>query len=132
MDKEHSFSAFSMESLEKRALLTAYAFSPVVYGTYQNTSAEGSQITIGTNGWDTSKVFVGGTMDVNYSLGGTATPGVDYDAEYQSGVITVVRAGPMFRIVAQNDMEEPMTASPVISGGRIYLRTFEALYAVGL
>ena len=50
----------------------------------------------------------------------------------RSGVITVVRAGPMFRIVAQNDMEEPMTASPVISGGRIYLRTFEALYAVGL
>ena len=33
-------------------------------------------------------------------------------------------------IVAQNDTGEVMSASPVISGGTIYLRTFEALWAI--
>lgn len=49
----------------------------------------------------------------------------------RSGIVTVVKAGPKFEIVSQNDMQEPITASPVIAGGKIYLRSFEALYAIG-
>ena len=49
----------------------------------------------------------------------------------RSGIVTVVKAGPQFEIVSQNDMQEPITASPVMSGGRIYLRSFDALYAIG-
>jgi outer membrane protein assembly factor BamB len=49
----------------------------------------------------------------------------------REGVVTVVKAGQEFRIVSQNDMGEPITASPVISNGRIYLRSFDALYAIG-
>jgi outer membrane protein assembly factor BamB len=49
----------------------------------------------------------------------------------RSGIVTVVKAGQEFQIVSQNDMQEPITASPVIADGRIYLRSFEALYAVG-
>ena len=46
------------------------------------------------------------------------------------GVVTVVQAGPKFKVLAKNKMGESIAASPAISGGRIYLRTFEALYAI--
>jgi outer membrane protein assembly factor BamB len=49
----------------------------------------------------------------------------------RNGVVTVLRAGPKFEIVSQNDMGESISASPVISNGRIYIRTFDALYAIG-
>ena len=48
----------------------------------------------------------------------------------RDGKITVVRAGRDFEIVAQNDSGEYMSASPVIANGTVYLRTFEALWAV--
>ncbi len=46
------------------------------------------------------------------------------------GKVTVVRAGRKFEIVAQNNLSEPISSSPVVAGGTIYLRTFEALYAI--
>jgi FOG: WD40-like repeat len=49
----------------------------------------------------------------------------------RKGIVTVVKAGQQFEVVSTNDMQEPITASPVVSGGRIYLRSFEALYAIG-
>ena len=49
----------------------------------------------------------------------------------RNGVVTVVRAGREFEMLAQNNLEEPISASPTISGGRIYIRTFNALYAIG-
>ncbi|HVA47785.1 MAG TPA: PQQ-binding-like beta-propeller repeat protein [Pirellulales bacterium] len=48
----------------------------------------------------------------------------------RGGVITVVKAGPKFEILASNDMQEPISSSLAVSGGRIYIRTFEALYVV--
>ncbi|MFN3192332.1 MAG: PQQ-binding-like beta-propeller repeat protein [Aureliella sp.] len=49
----------------------------------------------------------------------------------KDGVCTVVKAGPDFEIVATNDMGgEPITASPVVAGGTLYLRTYNALYAI--
>lgn len=47
-----------------------------------------------------------------------------------SGVVTVVKAGKEFEILAQNDFGETLTASPAISNGTIYFRTFEALWAI--
>jgi outer membrane protein assembly factor BamB len=49
----------------------------------------------------------------------------------RKGIVTVIKAGPKFEIVSQNDMGESISSSPVISNGRIYLRTFDALYAIG-
>ncbi|MCZ6796123.1 MAG: pyrrolo-quinoline quinone, partial [Planctomycetota bacterium] len=46
------------------------------------------------------------------------------------GVVTVVKAGREFEVLAENKMDEPITASPLISGGTLYLRTFDALYAI--
>ncbi|MBW3538969.1 MAG: PQQ-binding-like beta-propeller repeat protein [Planctomycetes bacterium] len=48
----------------------------------------------------------------------------------RDGVITVTKAGRDFEIVAQNELGEDMASSPVISNGTIYLRTFDALWAI--
>ena len=45
--------------------------------------------------------------------------------------VVLLPEGRQFEILAQNKMEESISSSPAISGGRIYLRTFNALYAVG-
>lgn len=48
----------------------------------------------------------------------------------RDGKVTVVRAGPQFEKVAENDLEEEIAASPVVSNGTLYLRSFEALWAI--
>ena len=48
----------------------------------------------------------------------------------RSGVVTVVRAGKEFEILAQNDLGEDISSSPVIADGTIYLRTFASLFAI--
>ncbi|MGE0610611.1 MAG: PQQ-binding-like beta-propeller repeat protein [Pirellulales bacterium] len=49
----------------------------------------------------------------------------------RDGVVSVLRAGPEFELLASNDLEEGISASPAISGGRIYFRTNESLFAIG-
>lgn len=47
------------------------------------------------------------------------------------GRCTVVKAGREFEVVATNSLNgEPMTASPIVAGGALYLRTYDALYAI--
>jgi outer membrane protein assembly factor BamB len=47
------------------------------------------------------------------------------------GTVTVVKAGPEFKEVAVNKLSDEMTASPAVSNGRIYLRGWKTLYAIG-
>ena len=49
----------------------------------------------------------------------------------EDGVTAVVRAGPRFELLAQNDFGEYTLSSPAISEGQIFIRTESALYAVG-
>lgn len=49
----------------------------------------------------------------------------------RDGTVTVTRAGRDFEIVAQNKINEDTSASPAVANGRIYLRTFKALWAIG-
>jgi outer membrane protein assembly factor BamB len=49
----------------------------------------------------------------------------------RDGTVTVVKAGPKFVKLATNKLPDQISASPAVSGGRIYLRGFKALYAVG-
>jgi outer membrane protein assembly factor BamB len=49
----------------------------------------------------------------------------------RDGVCTVLKAGAKLEVVAENDIgNEPITASPVISEGTLYLRSYDALYAI--
>jgi outer membrane protein assembly factor BamB len=47
------------------------------------------------------------------------------------GVTFVLKAGPVFELVARNDLGEDCRASPAISRGQILLRTLENLYSIG-
>jgi outer membrane protein assembly factor BamB len=49
----------------------------------------------------------------------------------RDGTVSVVKAGPKFELLAENRLRDQTASSPVISGGRIYLRGFESLYAIG-
>jgi outer membrane protein assembly factor BamB len=48
----------------------------------------------------------------------------------RDGHFTVVKAGRKFEIAATNEIGETITASPVVANGTLYLRTFNALYAI--
>ncbi|MBG88292.1 MAG: serine/threonine protein kinase [Verrucomicrobiales bacterium] len=47
------------------------------------------------------------------------------------GEATVVRPGDKFEVVARNSLDEPISSSPAISQGQIFVRTHEALYCIG-
>jgi outer membrane protein assembly factor BamB len=49
----------------------------------------------------------------------------------RDGTVTVVKAGPTFERVAENRLADMFTASPAVSNGRIYLRGWNSLYAIG-
>ena len=48
----------------------------------------------------------------------------------RDGRITVFKAGRKFKIVAENDLGEDMSSSPVVSNGVMYLRGFKNLWAI--
>lgn len=49
----------------------------------------------------------------------------------EDGVTVVVKAGPVFEMLAENDLGGFTLSSPAISDGQIFIRTDEALYAIG-
>ncbi|MBS0260814.1 MAG: PQQ-like beta-propeller repeat protein, partial [Planctomycetes bacterium] len=49
----------------------------------------------------------------------------------RNGTVTIVKAGRKFEQVWQTQLEDSTTSSPVISNGRLYIRTNEALWAFG-
>ena len=69
-------------------------------------------------------------------LGGafSASPvlaGGHFYATNESGRTFVFKAGPKFEAVAENDLGDGGFASPVICGGRIFIRTDDFLYCIG-
>lgn len=47
-----------------------------------------------------------------------------------AGQVRVIKPGPAYECVAQYDMGEKFFASPVVSGGRIFLRGYQNLYCI--
>ena len=47
------------------------------------------------------------------------------------GVIVVLESGETLRVLARNELHEPIMATPAIAGGRLYVRTAGHLYAFG-
>lgn len=48
----------------------------------------------------------------------------------RDGKVHVIQAGREFKILSVNDLGEDQSSSPAISGGTIYMRTFEHLWAI--
>jgi outer membrane protein assembly factor BamB len=49
----------------------------------------------------------------------------------EDGLTSVVKAGPVFEVIAENDFDDYTLSSPAISGGRIFFRTTKFLWAIG-
>jgi outer membrane protein assembly factor BamB len=49
----------------------------------------------------------------------------------RDGTVSVVELGRTFKLLATNKLPDYINASPAISGGRIYLRGFQTLFAIG-
>ena len=49
----------------------------------------------------------------------------------EDGQIFVVKAGPDFTLLATNDVGERLMATPALSGGTLYVRSENHLFAIG-
>lgn len=49
----------------------------------------------------------------------------------EDGLTTVVKAGPKFEVVAENNLNDYTLSSPAISDGQIFMRTAQYLYCIG-
>jgi outer membrane protein assembly factor BamB len=49
----------------------------------------------------------------------------------RNGVVVVLAAGDTFKVLARNDLQESILATPALTDGKVYLRTEKHLYAFG-
>ncbi|HJY88118.1 MAG TPA: PQQ-binding-like beta-propeller repeat protein [Candidatus Acidoferrales bacterium] len=49
----------------------------------------------------------------------------------EDGLTTVIKTGPKFEVLAENDLNDYTLSSPAISDGHIFLRTARFLYSIG-
>lgn len=49
----------------------------------------------------------------------------------RKGTVFVVKAGPELEVLSKNQLGEETTASPAVSNGKVFIRTYKALYAFG-
>jgi outer membrane protein assembly factor BamB len=49
----------------------------------------------------------------------------------EDGVTSVIKAGPEFQLLAENEFDDYTLSSPAVSGGRMYFRTTKFLWAIG-
>ncbi len=49
----------------------------------------------------------------------------------EDGVTSVIKAGPQFEVLAENDLAEYTLSSPAVSDGQIFIRTSGHLYCIG-
>jgi outer membrane protein assembly factor BamB len=49
----------------------------------------------------------------------------------EDGVTVVVKAGPTFQVLAENDFDDYTLSSPAVSEGQVFIRTATHLYCIG-
>jgi outer membrane protein assembly factor BamB len=49
----------------------------------------------------------------------------------EDGMTTVIKAGPQFKVLAENNLNDYTLSSPAISDGQIFIRTAQYLYCIG-
>jgi outer membrane protein assembly factor BamB len=49
----------------------------------------------------------------------------------EDGVTSVVKAGPVFEVLAENEFDDYTLSSPAVSDGQIFIRTTKFLWCIG-
>ncbi|MBI5280900.1 MAG: PQQ-binding-like beta-propeller repeat protein [Candidatus Solibacter usitatus] len=115
-------------SYEKGA---AYVPSPILYGDYLYVTTDRGLLTCIEA--RTGKVIYEGKR-VPKPATFSASP-IAYDGRIflssEDGDVFVVKAGPEHEVLGTNSLDEPLYASPAISGGRVYFRGVRRLFAIG-
>ncbi len=78
----------------------------------------------------TGKILWRERLGPHFSASLVAANGLAYFLS-DKGLMTVIRPGPEFEVVARNDIGEDMRASPAISEGQMLLRGVRNLYCIG-
>ncbi|MCK5067064.1 MAG: PQQ-binding-like beta-propeller repeat protein [Bacteroidales bacterium] len=125
--KDSTTNEFIVWSIKRGA---AYMPTNLIYGDYLYNLRMNGNITCfeALTGEVVYKERIPEAMGITAS--GVASNGKLYYSTEQGDVV-VVAAGPEFRIISRNPMEDLIMASPAISGDMIYFRTQHYLVAVG-
>jgi outer membrane protein assembly factor BamB len=49
----------------------------------------------------------------------------------EDGVTSVIKAGPAFHVLAENEFDDYTLSSPAVSNGQLFFRTTKFLWAIG-
>ena len=106
-----------------------YMPTPIVYQNYLYTIGNAGMVTCyeAATGKEVYKERVGGT---SYTASPVAADGRLYFISEQ-GEVRIVKAGPEFQLLAVNKMGGTCMATPAICDGALFIRTQDALFAVG-
>jgi outer membrane protein assembly factor BamB len=110
---------------------TAYVPSPILYGDFVYLVTDKGLMTCldvktGAVKYEGARVSVPATF--------MASP-IAFDGKIllssQDGDTFVIKAGPVYEALRTNSLGEPISASPAVAGGRIYIRGEKHLFAIG-
>jgi outer membrane protein assembly factor BamB len=105
--------------------------SPLVLDGLVYTIKNGGILTVlAADTGDVVKMGRVGSAPASYSASPVASGGRIYFAN-EDGDVMVVRAGRDWELVASNDLDEPIYATPALSRGRIYVRGQKTLFSFG-
>ena len=106
----------------------AYMQTPLIYSDFlYNLRGNGSLKCFEAK---TGKEIYKESLKAPFSASGVAAGNQIYFSS-ENGKVFVVKAGPEYKILAENDMKDIIMATPAISGDVIYIRTQHYLYAIG-
>lgn len=108
----------------------SYMPTPIVVGKHLYICNDDGRLTV-RDVDDGSMVYrqrVGG--GATYSASAVGTDSRLYLAD-EAGTVRVVKTGPDFELLAENDMRETVMATPAISGDRLLIRTAKQLVCIG-
>jgi len=106
----------------------SYVPSPIAFGPYFLVVSDGGVATCLDS--KTGRSIWRQRLEGRHSASLTSANGLVYFLS-DKGVMTVVKPGPKFELVARNELGEETNASPAISKGNIYLRGDKHLYCIG-
>ncbi len=102
-----------------------YVSSPLLYGDYLYVANELGVVTCRRA--ETGEIAWQRRLEGKFLASPIAADGKVYLAA-ESGTVYVLSAGPEFRLLAENSLDEEILASPAIADGCLYVRTQRRLY----